>query len=335
MSNAKKKKAIAPDKIQEEFYQITMPIYTSFSRYKPPLDLFILDEASVTLYPYSKKGDRLTNEKIEKAIELCENGCLFVSRADLPIYSKHIVNQLDLLLLDSNFKPAEIAEITIRALEIRFTEFYDQPLAIVFEDVMKDLLVLTEFLTKDKYSIRPFLAFLFTDDYTPAKHAINSLILGLWIYLQTQQYNRKQLDHTTIGLFIHDIGMSKVPAVLLSKTVIKQEDTDKIRTHVTAGVKVLQKIEFVSKEVQQALFEHHERLDGSGYPQKSKDMSEIGKITAIADSVAAMIQNRIYAPKKTLKEALTEVTTMKDKYDIKLSTPLMSAYTQGIFKNIK
>ena len=105
-----------PQNINEEYYQISTEILASFPKYRPPVDLFSFREDIKVLAPYSKKGVRLSNEQVEEVARLCAAGDLFVSRSDHPIYSRHIVKQLDLVLQDNNLKESEIADICIRAL---------------------------------------------------------------------------------------------------------------------------------------------------------------------------------------------------------------------------
>ena len=112
---ARKRKAAIPDNIAEEYYQISQEILSSFPKYRPPVDLFQFRADIAQLYPYSRKGARLSNEQVEEIQQLCESGDLFVSRTDHPIYSEHIVKQVDLVLLDGNLKESECADIIIRA----------------------------------------------------------------------------------------------------------------------------------------------------------------------------------------------------------------------------
>ena len=93
-----------PQNIDEEYYQISAEILSSFPKYRPPVDLFRFREDILVLAPYCRKEMRLTNEQVEEVAALCAEGNLFVSRSDHHIYSRHIVKQLDLVLQDSNLK---------------------------------------------------------------------------------------------------------------------------------------------------------------------------------------------------------------------------------------
>ncbi|OMQ02336.1 HD family phosphohydrolase [Lawsonia intracellularis] len=337
MVSSRQSKATVPENIAEEYYQISHEILSSFPKYRPPVDLFQFREDILKLYPYSRKGCRLTNEQIEEIQILCNEGRLFVSRTDHPIYSEHIVKQVDLVLLDSNLKEAEAADIFIRALDMRLLDFIGQPVLPVFEKLYNDLMVFTEFLWQDKHRIKLFMRRLYTE-HTLSHHSLNTLFIGLWL-LQTTHEDKliqREWDRSALGLILHDIGMSKIPSFILEKaTPLKSEEKEKILLHTLAGVKILQKLNLGFNEITQAVMEHQERLDGSGYPNKLKEthLSKFGKLCAVADSFAAMISNRPYAQAIPPKAAAQLLANDKERYDSTFTVPLLNAYLTGALES--
>ena len=317
-----------PGDINEEYYQISAEIMASFPRYRPPVDLFVFREDIAVLAPYSRKGTRLSNEQVEEVTELCASGNLFVSRSDHHIYSRHIVRQLDLVLQDHNLKEAEIANICIHALYLRYAEFYEQPVKAVFDPLYRDVMVVTEYLAKDPQRINAFMRRLFRR-YEPAKHAVNTMIVGLWLWLRNAgDFQRKNLDRMALALLVHDIGMSKVPPFILTKKgSLKPEEREKILPHSLLSVKIMQKMEVVFDDLLQICFEHHERLDGSGYPQRIKggQIPATAALAAVADSFAAMITDRSYAPAKEPKVAAQELAA-DQRYNVSVARLLLAAF---------
>ncbi len=317
-----------PGDINEEYYQISAEIMASFPRYRPPVDLFVFREDIAVLAPYSRKGTRLSNEQVEEVTELCASGNLFVSRSDHHIYSRHIVRQLDLVLQDHNLKEAEIANICIHALYLRYAEFYEQPVKAVFDPLYRDVMVVTEYLAKDPQRINAFMRRLFRR-YEPAKHAVNTMIVGLWLWLRNAgDFQRKNLDRMALALLVHDIGMSKVPPFILTKKgSLKPEEREKILPHSLLSVKIMQKMEVVFDDLLQICFEHHERLDGSGYPQRIKggQIPATASLAAVADSFAAMITERSYAPAKEPKVAAQELAA-DQRYNVSVARLLLAAF---------
>jgi putative two-component system response regulator len=112
---------------------------------------------------------------------------------------------------------------------------------------------------------------------------------------------------------VHDIGKIQVPAEILSKpTRLTDVEWDLIKTHPQVGYDILKSIEF-PWPVAQIVLQHHERIDGSGYPQglSGKDILLDAKILAVADVVEAMASYRPYRPARPLEEALQEIEDHK------------------------
>lgn len=324
---------IVPEKIDEEYYQISAEILSSFPKYRPPVDLFAFREDICVLAPYSRKGARLTNEQVEEVAKICADGSLFVSRSDHHIYSRHIVKQLDLVLQDNNLKESEIADICIRALVMRLNEFFDQPVKALFEPLYRDTMVVTEFLWQDKHHINAFIRRLFRK-HEASRHAINTMSIGVWLWFQTvMEYRRKDLDRIVLAMLLHDVGMTKVPAFVRAKPgPLKADEKEKVLAHPLHGVKLMQKMDVAFEELLRACFEHHERMDGSGYPQKTKgtQISRIGRITAVADSFSAMICEKPYGPAKDPLEA-SKLLASDSRYDPEITKLVMSALATKSF----
>ena len=325
-----------PGNISEEYYQISEAILSSFPKYRPPLDLFRLKEEVAQLQLFIRKDTRITNEQIEELAALCATGNLFVSRADFPVYSKHIVKQLDLVLVDSNLKEGEVVDLTIQALGLKLAAFFDQPVKPVFDSLREDAHVATEYLWQDKHRLRLYLRRLNTGDHSLINHSLNTFIIGMWLLCATQKEDirRKEFDQAALGLLIHDVGMAKIPAFILDKAApLKPEEWEKIPPHPLVAMKTVQKLEIGSEEIRGIALEHHERLDGSGYPQKLKGdgISRHGRLAAVADSFSAMIQKRPGRDQFSQLDAAKALANNKQHYDSRFTTPLMTAYVVNDF----
>ena len=77
--------------------------------------------------------------------------------------------------------------------------------------------------------------------------------------------------------------------------------------------------------------EHHERLDGTGYPQHNKDISFVGRLTAVADSFSAMLQTRPHAAAKDPVSAARELASLQNRFDFSLSGKLLAALLSESF----
>jgi HD-GYP domain len=321
-----------PTDISEEYYQIGERILDSFPKYRPPLDLFFYVEKVMQLIPYSRKGARLSNEQVEEVQQHCRDGNLFVSRADRAVYSEHISKQLDLILVDRNLKEGEIVTISLRALEERLEEVVNQPVQQFFTALHEDVAVVTEYLWEDKFRLKLFLKRLWSGRHSMVHQGVNTFVVGLWLLIGAKGSDLKRpfFNDAALGLLIHDIGMSKIPAFIRDKSKpLTPDERSKIPPHPLMGAQILRKTELYNDTVVDAILSHHERLDGSGYPQKKTDISMLGRIAGVADAFSAMIQCRPYAPAMGLREAAQALFEDSKRFDTKLSSVILAASVSG------
>ncbi|NJB67756.1 HD-GYP domain-containing protein (c-di-GMP phosphodiesterase class II) [Desulfobaculum xiamenense] len=307
------------DNLDEEYYQITPEILASFPKFRPPLNIYRLKEDTAQILIHKKAGERVDKDEQETLAELCAQGNIFLARSDHGIYSKHISKQLDLVLQDEHLKEGEIAEIFSHALTDRIAEFLEQPVKPVFDKLYTDFMVLTEYLWTDLNRIKAFTRRMHAEHTLP-NHSFNSGCMGLWLFTKVFPggFNRRVYDKVTVALFLHDMGMSKIPPFIREKQKpLTQDERSKVNLHPLVGSKLALKLGLKYDEMQQCVMEHHERLDGSGYPSKLRELSPLGRICAVADSYCAMISKRPYAEAMEPKVAVTELKNRADKYEPK------------------
>lgn len=113
-----------------------------------------------------------------------------------------------------------------------------------------------------------------------------------------------------LGGMIHDIGKIRIPAEILSKPGrLSPIEYQMIQQHALAGYEILKNGKF-PWPIAQMVLQHHERIDGSGYPQALHDNNIIleAKILAVADVVEAIASHRPYRPGLGIPAALEEIT---------------------------
>lgn len=132
-----------------------------------------------------------------------------------------------------------------------------------------------------------------------------------------------QMDFLT-GCLLHDIGKLETPLSILNKPAkLSESEYIQIRNHTKDGYKLIQRLSF-SRLVAQLSKSHHERLDGTGYPEKLTDirLSEELKILMIVDVYSALTLNRsyrkAYSSSKAIDILLKERNKFKTKYIIDL-----------------
>lgn len=123
----------------------------------------------------------------------------------------------------------------------------------------------------------------------------------------------KEVSGLYMGGVIHDLGKISIPAEILSMPrKLSVIEHDLVRTHSQAGYDMLKDVDF-PYPIAQIVLQHHEKLDGSGYPQglKADDIMVEAKILAVADVVEAIASHRPYRPARGIDVALDEISQKK------------------------
>ncbi len=143
-----------------------------------------------------------------------------------------------------------------------------------------------------------------------------------------------RIDGLRLAGQLHDIGKIRIPAEILSKpTPLTDSEFALIRTHVDVGYDILAPIEF-PWPVAEIVLQHHERLDGSGYPrgQEGEQLLIESRILSVADVMEAMASDRPYRPTKGTHKALGELSQFKGVlYDRKVVAACVRLFTRKGF----
>ena len=117
------------------------------------------------------------------------------------------------------------------------------------------------------------------------------------------------IEGLRVGGYVHDIGKIIVPSEILTKPGrLTAAEYELIKGHPQAGYDILKNVDF-PWPVADIAYQHHERMDGSGYPRglKSDEILLEARITAVADVIEAMSAHRPYRPGLGLEQALAEI----------------------------
>lgn len=147
-------------------------------------------------------------------------------------------------------------------------------------------------------------------------------------------FSGDQINNIHIAGLIHDIGKVYVPTEILSKPgMINEIEFSMIKYHIHAGYEIVKEIG-LPQEVVDIVCQHHERIDGSGYPRgmMGSELRPESKILAVADVVEAMLSHRPYRPSHGLDAALDEISLTKGKlYDADAVDACIKLFTEKNF----
>jgi putative nucleotidyltransferase with HDIG domain len=173
------------------------------------------------------------------------------------------------------------------------------------------------------------------------EHSINLAVL-MGIFAKSMKIDRETMHQTIVGAMLHDIGKVMIPDEVLHKPGKLSDDEFAImRNHVVFSRELLKKTPGVSELTIKVAAQHHERIDGSGYPEglHDCDICREGKMCAIADVYDAITADRVYhkglPPTMALKKLLEWSGTHLDQTLVHRFIRSMGIYPVGSLVKLK
>jgi HD-GYP domain-containing protein (c-di-GMP phosphodiesterase class II) len=238
-----------------------------------------------------RAGIKINNRYVEKLKEL---GVFFVYVEDDRLE--------DILVEDSRL--AELKQTTMKNMSRIMNNVYTcnsreikDSLNIV-ED-MVDYIISMGDVNTSLYDIRTY------DNYTYV-HSLDTCIMASFLGLSDGSFNEKELKELAIGAILHDIGKIKISGKIINKCgALTDEEFQEIKKHPIYGEEILSKNVRIPDNSIKAVIQHHERVDGRGYPHRltDKEISKFGKVVCICDVYDAVSNDRVYRNKFSPNEA--------------------------------
>ncbi len=208
--------------------------------------------------------------------------------------------------------PSKVRHEAVAGIEEVFSRINEAKMPqnlLVLADSAKQLKQIIDVVLKEVKGNDELLTVLtdvFTYDSYVFHHSFNVTLYTLSIGIELN-LSQKQLEELGIGAILHDVGKMLVSEDILMKPgKLTEDEFMEVKKHTEHGFDILRKLQSVSLLVAHCAYQHHERLDGSGYPRglKGDDIHPFAKIIAVADVFDAMTSNRVYRKAMLPHEAL-------------------------------
>ena len=204
---------------------------------------------------------------------------------------------------------------TFLPVSLKVTPLYENNMIIgtvaIFRDKTSQNLV--KQLKKDKEKTQEQIIFSMIDilearDSYTAGHT-KRVAKYCELIAKEMDYSSQDIELVKTAAWLHDIGKVSTPdSVLLKPGKLNEDEYHIIQQHLTSGYDILKNIDEY-KDIAEIMHEHHEKYDGTGYPNglKGEEIRPLSRIMIVADAFDAMTTNRIYKAKKSVKESLSEL----------------------------
>jgi HD-GYP domain-containing protein (c-di-GMP phosphodiesterase class II) len=168
--------------------------------------------------------------------------------------------------------------------------------------------------------IKTFASISFKD-YTTVIHSVNVMALTLGFCFHSN-FPIQKTKKVGLSALLHDVGKTEIPSEILEKTrKLSDEEFKIMKTHPSIGYDIIRQKNKIGGDVALGALEHHEKLDGSGYPRGTRIISYVGQLLGIIDCYEALTNEdrpyrRARQPLETLKFIKDDVENSKFNRDI-------------------
>ena len=157
-----------------------------------------------------------------------------------------------------------------------------------------------------------------SDEYT-FKHSVDVATIAMILGKQ-QGLSKREVYELGVAGLLHDVGKTKVPLDILNKPArLDDNEFEVMKQHSVFGYRMLQESPDFSKAISMAVLQHHEKINGLGYPMGVKDpqITPFAKILSVADIYDALITERPYKPAFSQRDAVEMIMSMTGELDMK------------------
>ncbi len=187
-------------------------------------------------------------------------------------------------------------------------ETLSEPRSGTLRALPKTIDLLVSGYSKQPEILRAFALISFKD-YTTVIHSVNvmALTIGFCFHADLSLRETKKLG---LGALLHDVGKTKISRdIITAPRKLTDEEFEVMKSHPELGKQIIKKLKGISSDIARSAMEHHEKLDGSGYPLGIRDITFGGQLLGIIDCYEALTNED--RPYRRAKEPLETLGLLK------------------------
>lgn len=275
----------------------TVPEFALYFRAGPAQPFVLYCERSIPFTRAARK--RLETNKVEQ---------LYIRGKERKEYHQYLAGHLEAILRDPKLSIKEKSGILYDSAQAVVEDVLSKPPSRNTIDRGKDIVQQTiGFMTSDGFMIEHLLRTI-SCDYYLYTHSVNVVAYSIALAIHAGFRNPATLRETANGALLHDIGKSTLDARILNKTgALSPAEWEAVQAHPAAGHRMLREVGNVGEIALDVILHHHERLNGSGYPDglEGDALSPSVQIVTIADVFDALTSDRYHQQRMNTFDALS------------------------------
>jgi putative nucleotidyltransferase with HDIG domain len=278
-------------------------------------DLYVFNGCEMVLFRAARLP--LTSEACKSLLESNLNR-LYIAKDDRSLYQKHVQTHIGQILADPTIDGFTKATIVYDSAKDLVKDLFTDPTR---GEKIRDSQAFVEstvlYVLEGQNAFHNMLRVM-SFDYTVYTHSVNVCTFSLALAHAAGITKTNDLIELGTGALLHDIGKVKIPEAILHKNgPLDQSEWKTIRLHPQWGVEIVSETDTIPENSYLPIQQHHERQDGTGYPNglAGADIHIYGKIVAISDAFDAMTTNRIYRPAQSSFPALQTMAEQDEGFD--------------------
>lgn len=272
-----------------------------------PCDVYLLVGDKRVLF--RKRGDSLSNDRMTSLLRHGA-GRFFVPDDQRSLYFKtlkEMIHDTDIGLEQRGKFLKESAFFHVHDL------FTKQEVSIVVAEAKGLVEDMVSFVSEDVAAASSLMR-LSAHDYYTYNHSVDVAVYSIVIARKVFGDAKELLFMAGMAGLLHDIGKRQIPWELINKSsALKPEEWEEIKRHPTYGRDIVRLLPSLPEEAKQAVYQHHENYDGSGYPNglQGDDIGKLARVVSVADVFDALTTDRSYHKAVSPTEALTTMYGMQ------------------------
>ena len=260
---------------------------------------------------YLSRESALTKETLSN-LEKKKAGQLYISSDAADAYQEYIEKHLSEIIEDHAVPSETKCRIVYQAATNVMRQVFDEPRAELIQR-SKDVITGTVSLILSDKAAATKLMRLTSHDYYTYTHSVNVCVFCVNVVRSAfTDISEEEFRRLGVAFALHDIGKTSIPAEILSKNgPLDEDEWECMRSHPEESYRILKETGHLDVIAGLVALQHHEHIDGSGYPKglRNGEIDEFARICAIADVFDALTTNRPHRQAMGSFEALNLMKT--------------------------